>query len=181
MTQRAAALAQLRTPTRDLAALEVRVQEHVADHLGYLAFSGGKDSTVVLHLARHAEVPVVWFDSGLEFPETRTYIEHLADLWDLDLRVEHPSRNALDLLVSSGWWDHRAPGDGAPLSVMRDTLIAHPAEQAHAESAPGNCGASAPKNHRGAAKRCCSVYAARSSLPAGTALPPLFDRPDTAA
>jgi len=137
VTQRAAALAQLRTPTRDLAALEVRVQEHVADHLGYLAFSGGKDSTVVLHLARHAEVPVVWFDSGLEFPETRTYIEHLADLWDLDLRVEHPSRNALNLLVSSGWWDHRAPGDGAPLSVMRDTLIAHPAEQAHAEFGSG--------------------------------------------
>lgn len=43
----------------------------------YVAFSGGKDSTVVLHLARrlYPDIPAFFFDTGLEFPEIREFVK----------------------------------------------------------------------------------------------------------
>ncbi len=43
----------------------------------YISFSGGKDSTVLLHLVRsmYPEVPAVFIDTGLEFPEIREFVE----------------------------------------------------------------------------------------------------------
>jgi 3'-phosphoadenosine 5'-phosphosulfate sulfotransferase (PAPS reductase)/FAD synthetase len=43
----------------------------------YVSFSGGKDSTVLLHLVRSIipRVPAVFFDTGLEFPETRNFVK----------------------------------------------------------------------------------------------------------
>ena len=40
-------------------------------------FSGGKDSTVLLHLVRSLfpEVPAVFVDTGLEYPEVRSFIK----------------------------------------------------------------------------------------------------------
>ena len=41
----------------------------------YISFSGGKDSTVLLHLARqiYPNIPAVYIDTGLEFPEVREF------------------------------------------------------------------------------------------------------------
>ncbi len=55
-----------------------------------VAWTGGKDSTVILHLVREifdGEIPfrVMFNDSTLEFPEIYDFINQLKDEWELDL------------------------------------------------------------------------------------------------
>lgn len=43
----------------------------------YVAYSGGLDSTALLHLVRsvNSRIPAVFFDTGLEFPEIRAHVQ----------------------------------------------------------------------------------------------------------
>lgn len=64
-----------------------------------LAWTGGKDSTVLLHLVRDTfgkvPFPVVFNDSTMEFPEIYEFIDKLTQEWNLNLvRVSH-SKDAL--------------------------------------------------------------------------------------
>ena len=53
------------------------IKQHIADRpTANISFSGGKDSTAVLHIARKAGVTKAFFiDTGLEFPETIAFVE----------------------------------------------------------------------------------------------------------
>lgn len=126
------ALQGLRRSRRDVPGLRARIEAHLGAHDGYLAFSGGKDSLVVLDLVRQVDrgVPVVFFDSGLEFPETYQYLAQLAQMWGLNFQVIPPRLTALELLAGHGGWDHRGRGSATP--GMHQVLITEPAAKAHA-------------------------------------------------
>jgi cysteine desulfurase/selenocysteine lyase len=53
------------------------IKQHIGDRpTANVSFSGGKDSTAVLHIARKAGVTKAFFiDTGLEFPETIAFVE----------------------------------------------------------------------------------------------------------
>lgn len=125
------------TSTRDLNLLRTRIRTHLDTHEGYLAFSGGKDSLVALHLTLQVapDVPVAFFDSGLEFPETYAYLEALADDWSLNLHVIQPRHTALEVMAGNGSWDHLAAGRAMP--DLHQVLITEPAAAAHRAHGPG--------------------------------------------
>ncbi len=59
-----------------------------------VCWSGGKDSTVILHLIlKYApDIPVIYNDTGVEFPETRSFVKQIASEWNLNLFVAKPNR-----------------------------------------------------------------------------------------
>lgn len=127
-----------------------RIERHLDECGGFISWSGGKDSTVVVDLARRVDrnVPVVIFDSGLMFPETIAYIRQLATQWQLNVHRIPAEPDLLTVLVAGGGFDHDAP-DQDFRGRIGDILIAEPARRAHemfgrgsmwgvrAEEAPG--------------------------------------------
>jgi len=115
-----------------------RIAEHLDEHDGYVSWSGGKDSTVVVDLARQVDphVPVVFFDSGLQFPETMQYLEETAAAWQLDYHVITADPDLLTVLVAGGGFDHHAV-DRRLRGQLADIMISGPAAEAHRRYGPG--------------------------------------------
>ncbi len=115
-----------------------RIAEHLDEHDGYVSWSGGKDSTVVVDLARQVDphVPVVFFDSGLQFPETMQYLEETAAAWQLDYHVITADPDLLTVLVAGGGFDHHAV-DRRLRGQLADIMISGPADEAHRCYGPG--------------------------------------------
>lgn len=63
---------------------KLRIKEWYEHYQGkvYISFSGGKDSTVLLHLVKemYPDVPSVFCDTGLEYPEVREFARPRADV-----------------------------------------------------------------------------------------------------
>jgi phosphoadenylyl-sulfate reductase (thioredoxin) len=73
-----------------------------------LAFSGGKDSLVVLHLAQKIipDIKVLYNNSTIEFPETIEYVKILSNTWGFDLEITQPKESFFKLNDIYGWATH---------------------------------------------------------------------------
>ncbi len=69
-----------------------------------VAFSGGKDSLVVLHMVRqyNPNIPVVFINTGVEFPETVNYVYEIAKKWNLNFFEVKPKVNFWKLCDEKG-------------------------------------------------------------------------------
>ena len=73
-----------------------------------LAFSGGKDSLVVLHIALGVtpNVPVIYNNTTVEFPETLQYVSRLQKEWDFNLYVTRSNIPFFKSVREKGWATH---------------------------------------------------------------------------
>lgn len=67
--------------SRKIQVTQTRIIEWYIKNKGqvYVSFSGGKDSTVLLDLARriYPDIPAVFIDTGLEYPEIREFVKSI--------------------------------------------------------------------------------------------------------
>ena len=83
---------------RKIATSLTRIAEF-ANHFNnqvYVSFSGGKDSTVLLDLVRKVvpDIPAVFVDTGLEFPELRQFVKNTQNV--ITLRPEISFRKVIE-------------------------------------------------------------------------------------
>ena len=73
-----------------------------------LAFSGGKDSLAVLHIALdvNPNIPVIYNNTTVEFPETLQYVKDLQKEWDFDLNMTACKVSFFNAVGERGWADH---------------------------------------------------------------------------
>jgi len=74
-----------------------------------VAFSGGKDSLVALHLTLHAidpRIAVLYNNTTVEFPDTINYVQKLAKEWNLNLKITSPKEPFFTATKKKGWASH---------------------------------------------------------------------------
>jgi phosphoadenylyl-sulfate reductase (thioredoxin) len=74
-----------------------------------VAFSGGKDSLVALHLTIQSignDVKVIYSHTTVEFPETIRYVKRLADEWNFELIMTKPKSSFFKVVKEVGWATH---------------------------------------------------------------------------
>lgn len=105
---------------------------------GWVAWSGGKDSTVVAHLAHQHRpgIPIVHLSSGLDFPEVLDYIARTAAMHGWNLHT-FSTGNALTEMIANASWDWQAHRQDTPDTNRYWThLMVGPASAAHAKFGP---------------------------------------------
>lgn len=90
----------------------------------YVSWSGGRCSTVVLHLALKVNptIRVLFNDTGVEFPETYEFIKKMTKKWNLDLKILKPKTTFWKIVKEYGlpmlrgqYKDNSKSKDGRPM------------------------------------------------------------------
>ncbi len=70
-----------------------------------VAWSGGKDSTIVLYLVRQLcpDIPVIFNNTGIEYPETIHFVQQVKRLWNLNLFEVKPQCTYWDCINKFGF------------------------------------------------------------------------------
>jgi len=73
-----------------------------------VAFSGGKDSLVALHLSLQVDskLPVIFNDTTVEFPETQLFVRKLAEDWHLNVYAPTSEKSFFRAVEEKGWASH---------------------------------------------------------------------------
>ena len=66
----------------------------------YVSFSGGKDSTVLLHIARQVfpDIEAVFVDTGLEYPEIKDFVKTFTNV-----TIIRPDMSFAEVIKEHGW------------------------------------------------------------------------------
>lgn len=84
---------------RKIQVTQTRILEWYLHYKGqaYISFSGGKDSTVLLDLARrgYPDIPAVFIDTGLEYPEIKAFVKTIENA--ITIRPEISFRKVVEL------------------------------------------------------------------------------------
>lgn len=70
-----------------------------------VAFSAGKDSTVLLHLIRRQrpDIDVIWGNTTIEFPECIQFAKYLSQEWHLNFHEVRPEVSFWRIVEEYGW------------------------------------------------------------------------------
>jgi phosphoadenosine phosphosulfate reductase len=83
------------------------IQRQFREHPGKLAvaWSGGKDSTIVLYLVLgiDSHIPVIFNNTGIEYPETIAFIRDITHAWNLNLIETKPIKLFWQCVDEYGW------------------------------------------------------------------------------
>jgi len=82
------------------------LEEIISKHSNpVVCWSGGKDSTVALHLilSTHPNIPIIFTKTDVDFLETYNYIDMLAAKWRLNLHIKEPDQTFWDIGAKYGW------------------------------------------------------------------------------
>lgn len=69
-----------------------------------ISFSGGKDSVVTLDIVRkfQPDIPVIYMNTTIDFPETVDFVHELAESWNLNLYEVTPHRDFFSMCEDLG-------------------------------------------------------------------------------
>jgi len=82
-------------PLEEKIAIAQKAIREFVDHFGvdgvYISFSGGKDSTVLIHLCRqlYPDLVGLYSDTGLEFPEIRDFVQTFDNITIVTPKMHH--------------------------------------------------------------------------------------------
>ena len=74
----------------------------------FLTFSGGKDSTVVLHMLKQVQdnPKIAFFDTGLLYHQTYSFMKQIQRRWNVQIASITTDPPPLDVIEASGIWEH---------------------------------------------------------------------------